>query len=779
MSFLAALLVFVGTTILSWAYQRFIAKKPKLDPQPWIAPDVPSGTPIPMLIGTQRVRPICVCYLGDETHDIVGGGSFVTGTQVIGQNHYVTYQGLLCWGMISRYVNLVINDSLLVTRLAAKREPTSVDVDGRVSYTTRQPIVANHDTGGIGLLIFAGGKVTFTVYLPDIFQKFDGIGGEFTLYYGTGQTGADPVLETAKGAGNVPDYRELCYVVFNRFRMGMDPSRPIDFVLEKGISEPDYGDSFTPYRTMDAALLAGVANGWRTWQVRDVTIPCAIYGLAKSRRWSIGIDPDEIDKTQFQGVDGQTNGGQFADETTGVSAIITSQKQAKALLDEWLQVLNAVVVRHPETNKYQIKRIRNETPDQAAIDALRTFDESHIRSCKVTQRSWAETYNELVVTFSNPELLYQADTVVARNDASIALTGGVRSLTLSLMSVTDPLLAQRIALRELRASSTPLEKQTLVLTRAAWDLTPGDVFKVNYASVGYDNRVLRCLSTSLGRPWSNEVTVEAIDDVYAHEEPPLTIAPRDPLPVSPGGITEPAISFTVDYAASQATITLTVEDPDGRVQSIAYAVAVGAIDPGAGDGYQDVALVQPYAITVDRDAAAVTYVFLVVSYLDRNNNAATWTDTAEIVPTNVPVAQTGTLDGSTNPIVWDTQSKAVDSKSVVIPASRSLVILNAMPGFHGTLTVTSAGGTGYTLTLPAGSIYGDGSSLDVTLGAKDQLTVYYDGTYYWWNLVTHATTVPEIPLAASLSASATLVADFGDLHGSLAASGTMTADLTL
>ncbi len=775
MSFLAAVIVFVVTTVLSWAYQRFIAKKPKLEAEAWQVPPVASGTPIPVLLGTQRVPIIPVCYLGEERTDIIGGGSFVSGKQVVGQNHAVTYQGLLCWGTISAFRNLVVNDSLLATRMATFRAPT-LTFGGFISYTLTPALKADHDTAGIGVLIFAGGKVKFTVYMPDIFQKFDGIGGDFTLYYGTGQTGADPILETKLGVGNVPDYRELAYVVFDRFRMGMDPSRPINLVLTKGVSEPSY-DGFAKDRLIDDGP-AYLAAGYTPWTQTDVTIPAAIYALAKDRRWGIGMDVSEIDLTQFQGIDLLTNGGQYATETTGISALITSPAQAKALRDEWLAILNAKLVRHPETNLYQLKLIRNETPDQAAIDALRTLDEHHIKSIKVTQRQWSETYNEVVVEFSNPALLYEKDTAIARNDASIATTRKTRTLTLRLMSVTDPVLAQRIALRELRASSTVLEKQSLVCTRVAFDVTPGDVFKVNDARVGYTNRVLRCLATSLGRPWSNEVTLETIDDVYAHEEPPMTLVQRDPVPPPPRTIQEPIISFSYDYTATQATITLEILDPDNRVVSRQYAVSVGHVDLIDGDaGYQTIAG-PPYAVTVDRDAVEQTYVHLLVTYADRNNNPAQWTQVVDIAPTNVDVAQSGTLDGTTNPIVWDTESKPFDSKGVVIPASRSLVILNAIPGFQGILTVTSTGGTGYTLTLPPGSIYGDGSSLNVTLGAKDQFSVYYDGTYFWWNLLTHATTVPTIPLEASLTATATVSINVDDMSASLVASGTALGDLS-
>ena len=89
-------------------------------------------------------------------------------------------------------------------------------------------------------------------------------------------------------------------------------------------------------------------------------------------------------------------------------------------------------------------------------------------------------------------------------------------------------------------------------------------------------------------------------------------------------------------------------------------------------------------------------------------------------------------DGST--ITWDCKASLNDS--VTLGGNRTLAITNSVAGMYGTLVVKQDATGSRTLTLPSGSKVISGGSGAVTLstaaGAKDLLTFYYDGTFYYW-----------------------------------------------
>ena len=89
-------------------------------------------------------------------------------------------------------------------------------------------------------------------------------------------------------------------------------------------------------------------------------------------------------------------------------------------------------------------------------------------------------------------------------------------------------------------------------------------------------------------------------------------------------------------------------------------------------------------------------------------------------------------DGAT--ITWDCKVSLNDS--VTLGGARTLAMSNTVAGMYGTLVVKQDATGGRTLTLPAGSKVINGGAgaitLTTTAAAKDILTFYFDGTFYYW-----------------------------------------------
>lgn len=89
-------------------------------------------------------------------------------------------------------------------------------------------------------------------------------------------------------------------------------------------------------------------------------------------------------------------------------------------------------------------------------------------------------------------------------------------------------------------------------------------------------------------------------------------------------------------------------------------------------------------------------------------------------------------DGAT--ITWD--CKITLNDSVTLAGNRTLAMSNAVAGMYGTLLVKQDATGSRTLTLPANSKVINGGAgaivLTATAAAKDILSFYFDGTYYYW-----------------------------------------------
>lgn len=133
------------------------------------------------------------------------------------------------------------------------------------------------------------------------------------------------------------------------------------------------------------------------------------------------------------------------------------------------------------------------------------------------------------------------------------------------------------------------------------------------------------------------------------------------------------------------------------------------------------------------NSAAPAWDVLVAGDLPAHNHTAT-----EIASGNLPLArlyqspQTLT-DAAT--VSWDMASNA--NAKVTLGGNRALAVSNAVAGITYTLEIIQDGTGSRTLSLPAGwkGYNGQGTTLTLTTTASavDILTVYYNGTTYYWS----------------------------------------------
>jgi hypothetical protein len=809
----------LASRAINAAIQALKATRPS-PPSPFQNPLVPAGTPIPVVYGTRRVSPITTWFFGAKLAETNILQSKVAGFPVyktIAFNFKVTCQQILGWGEVDSIANMMFGERSLAD------QPLSQQYDRGDGIVVTFPTLAGGGFTGPhvdSITVYGGGRSTDSmIFLPNIFggrgrgggftaiggDANEPLGGHIRFYTGSMQTGPDEVMQAKIGPANVPSYADLCFVVLDDVNVGeasVPPSIDWIFYREPRIQIPGGAGTMV----VNSRLIHGLAWDWRAQECSPAAI---IYDLLRNPLYGLG-EPEYLIAGAGAGV---SNGlsGTFEDaqrglvnEGLGVSLVFSGDRaQAQSVIDELLRTVDAVLNRDPVTFQRKLKLIRNEAPDDASFAALRSLGDHEIQSLSPwTRTEWSETFNVVTVEYSDAATFYQKNTVTLKNDANIAMTGGERPMTVQYMAVTDRAVALKLCARDLKAVSLRLWKGQAKVTRAGWDFERGDVFKLSYSKYGVTDLQTRVMAVDLGDDVAGTITVDLVEDVFHYEDvfhPSAT--PTDPS--SATSIIRPSIiSTSQTRTAGVGSLTFTILDQQHRITEVAYRTQVADGAPSSwnvvatasantsdltfpfNDHVTDGDMNGDVVATVPLSGSGPSMIEVRLTYIGYATVAAPTSDmqvidqafTFDVSPaTNT----TNVLDGAANPIIWDVTGKTDDSASATISGNRSLVILGATPGFRGRILITSTGAGGYTFTLPAGSIIGDGSSLNVTLGLKDQLSVYFDGTYYWWNLDTHATTLPPVALDATLHAVATMTADLRGMESSLVVDGTPSGDLTL
>ena len=201
---------------------------------------------------------------------------------------------------------------------------------------------------------------------------------------------------------------------------------------------------------------------------------------------------------------------QLFHEGFGGSFIWREQADIETIVTEMIDHIQATVFVSPRTGLWTIKLIRGGY-DRDSLPIL-TPDNADLRNFQ--RKTWGETTNEVVVTWTNPE--NEADSTVTLQElANIAIQGGIISDGRSYYAVRNAALATKLAARDLRASSTPVASMDGGVDRSVYYLEPGDPVRVQWPERGIEDVVFRALKIDYGKMGSPTITLNLVEDVFA------------------------------------------------------------------------------------------------------------------------------------------------------------------------------------------------------------------------------------------------------------------------
>lgn len=288
-----------------------------------------------------------------------------------------------------------------------------------------------------------------------------------------------------------------------------------------------------------------------------------IYQCVTDPVWGMGYPVQSIDVDSFEAA-----ADTLYTEGFGLCMLWSRQEELGAFIRTVLDHIGAVFYSDPKTGKFGLRLLRADYDP----DALQVFGEGNVVALDSFQRvGYGDTVNEITVVFRDAGT--NKDTpVTVQNLANVQAQGAVVSQTRQYPGLPSASLALRVAQRDLIAASTPLAKARLVVNRSAWDLFPGDVFKLNWPKLGLVGIVFRVLGIDYGTLTDGTITVDIAEDVfglpagsYAAQEPPGWVEPD----TTPDPVVDQAI-LEVPYRTLATALTageLAILDSDAAYMS--------------------------------------------------------------------------------------------------------------------------------------------------------------------------------------------------------------------
>lgn len=328
------------------------------------------------------------------------------------------------------------------------------------------------------------------------------------------------------------------------------------------------GDATAILNALSAALYPG--------QGPDANPAHMIREIITDDKWGRGIPSSLVDDDAFEAA-----ADTLYEEDFGLSMLWRGQDSAEAFIGDILDHIGAVVYESPQTGKLVLKLIRKDY----TIGTLPVFDESNSEVITFSRGANGEAVNEIVVTYTDYRSSNESSVTVQDLGSIIANGGQVRSDNRNYHGIRKKSLAAEVAARDLSIATADVATAEVRINRTAWNLNPGDVFKLTSEEDGADEMIVRVNEVKRGRPGSRYVEVTVTEDIFSLDRPEFIEIPDSEDPVGeaqpPTSLLE-TLPFTLNWfftSASLSSEAATQADyPD------AYVAVLGMTDnPSASD----------------------------------------------------------------------------------------------------------------------------------------------------------------------------------------------------
>ncbi|MEW6560382.1 MAG: phage tail protein [Pseudomonadota bacterium] len=269
--------------------------------------------------------------------------------------------------------------------------------------------------------------------------------------------------------------------------------------------------------------------------------------------------------------------GTLAFEGFGLNLLWTRQQPIETFIGTVLDHIGAILYTNLVTGQFEIKLLRLDTVRQ-------TLGEAEIVSVEQFDRAqWGELANEVTVVYTDWDSGKSASLTIS-NTASINLQGGVINARRDYPGVSDPNLAARLAVRDLRALGYPLARISFSVPETAFNATPrpGDVYEITWPRLGIASLTVRVVSMVRAEAGSALLRIEALEDVFSLGSTALASPPPPPPPPPLPQPVAPALVVAAEVPYYELARTLSRADLAYLDDTDAYLGALAAAGAASG-----------------------------------------------------------------------------------------------------------------------------------------------------------------------------------------------------
>jgi hypothetical protein len=231
-----------------------------------------------------------------------------------------------------------------------------------------------------------------------------------------------------------------------------------------------------------------------------------IYECCTNPAWARGAPAAFIDENSFIYA-----ANTLCAEAFGICMVWYRKEDIDQFIQAVLDHIGGVLYTDRETGKITLKLIRDDydpadlpvfTPSSGLLD-IREDDSG----------SSDTAFNEVIVTGHDPSKDEKIQ-VRAHNLAAFMSQGSVATMDQEYRGLPTKDLCARVAQRDLRVNAAGLRKFKVVLDRRGFRLHPGAVFRVQAASRGIGDIILRAGEIDDGKVLDGKITISAVQDVF-------------------------------------------------------------------------------------------------------------------------------------------------------------------------------------------------------------------------------------------------------------------------
>jgi hypothetical protein len=232
-----------------------------------------------------------------------------------------------------------------------------------------------------------------------------------------------------------------------------------------------------------------------------------IYECLTNREWGRGLPRERFDDAIWR-----LAADQLWEEKFGLCIRWTRQQGISEFVKTILDHIGAVIYTDRKTSLIRLRLIRADY-DRATVPLFDTTS-GLLEINEAPVSAPGPMTNEVKVTYRDP--ITDEDRVVrAVNLATLRASGGeINSSSKNFPGLPTQELADRVAKRELRASSTTLRRFSLTFDRRASAIVPGGVIRIQDYARNIPDTVIRIATVDYGSPKDGKIKVQAVQDVF-------------------------------------------------------------------------------------------------------------------------------------------------------------------------------------------------------------------------------------------------------------------------